>query len=144
MQNEKVENQRSQVKRNSSRNNKNINQDRSNEKRLDTENIENRTSEADSSKHLRNEADLDRSGVSGSANLNDRRRGSGKTSKNAPNEKSNKQTQSSDFQNSGKTQDKSQTRSEESEDGLEKYNLTEQFDEDEDFGSNFEDDSRRQ
>lgn len=127
MQNEKLENQSSRVKRNPSRENKNVNQGSGNEKRMDSENSTNRDVETNPTEYNRDEIDLDRSGISNSSGRELRGRESGESSqKRTDRSVSDKQAKPQDFQNS---------RARSSDEEEEEYDPIEQFDEDEDFGS---------
>lgn len=67
MQNENLENQSNQIRRNPSRNNTNVNQGQGHEKRFIEENEENRSAEINPSEYDRSESDVDGGGVSDSS-----------------------------------------------------------------------------
>ncbi len=125
MQNEKIENQAGQVRRNPSRDNKNINRGQNYEKRVDSETNTNRDAETDKKKFVGNENSVDGGGVSDSTGDNSDNRRPGKTQQNAAGKDAgDKQTGSQGLQNS--TQKKADADS---------YDINEQFDDNEDYGN---------
>lgn len=159
MQNENLENKAGQVRRNPSRDNKNINQGQNYEKRVDSETDSNRNAETDKKKFSGNENSVDGGRVSDSTGNNSDYGRAGKTQQSAAGEDESgiEPTGSQGLQNSrGAQGSNSQGQSEQQQaqkqsgessgrvknDDAQKagagasYDANEQFDDDEDYGSN--------
>lgn len=160
MQNENLENNKAgQVRRNPSRDNKNINQGQNYEKRVDSETGSNGNAKTDKKEFTGNENSVDGGRVSDTSGNNTDYGRSGKTQQNAAgeNESGFEQTGSQGLQNSrgaqgsnsqGQSeQQQSKKQSGESSGGVKNdeaqkagsgasYDANEQFDDDEDYGSN--------